>query len=151
MAVLSPWYLCVSTGISNSFSPLAAPKIHWCLLILESHYTGNARESLFEKPTGMSPRNERTTADVVDKIEQIQVNALTYSFFSSFFFKFPHQLLFVCLLRCFLLLLLLSIYLLAPEAEEDNFRSKALVFHCFLVLCRIGDFISPDLFCHGNV
>ena len=55
-----------------------------------------------------------------------------------------HQLLLVCLLLCFLLLLLLSIHLLAPD--EDNFLLKALVFHCFLVFCCIGEYISLDLF-----
>ena len=43
-----------------------------------------------------------------------------------------------------LLLLLLSIYLLAPEV--DDFLSKALVFRCFLVFRRIGEYISLDLF-----
>ena len=56
-----------------------------------------------------------------------------------------HQLFLVCFLLCFLLLLLvLSVYLLTPE--EDNFLSKALVFPCFLVFRRIGEYISLDLF-----
>ena len=56
---------------------------------------------------------------------------------------FLHHLLLVYPLLCFLLLLL-SIYLLAPE--EDNFLSKALVYYCFLVFRRIGEYISLDLF-----
>ena len=36
------------------------------------------------------------------------------------------------------------VYLLAPE--EDNFLSKVLVFPCFLVFRRIGEYISLDLF-----
>ena len=54
-----------------------------------------------------------------------------------------YQLL-ICRLFCFLLLLLLSVYFLAPD--EDNFLSKALVFPCFLVFRRIGEYISLDLF-----
>ena len=42
------------------------------------------------------------------------------------------------------MLLLLSVYLLAPE--EDNFLSKALAFLCFLVFRSIGDYVSLDLF-----
>ena len=45
---------------------------------------------------------------------------------------------------CLLLLLLLSLYFLAPD--DDNFLSKALVFPCFLVFCRIDEYISLDLF-----
>ena len=30
--------------------------------------------------------------------------------------------------------------------EEDNFLPKVLVFHCFLVFCRTGEYISLDLF-----
>ena len=37
-----------------------------------------------------------------------------------------------------------DIYLLA--AEEDNFLSKAHVFHCFLVFRSIGEYTSLDLF-----
>ena len=58
--------------------------------------------------------------------------------------KNSQQLLLVCLLLCFLLLLLLSIFL---AFDEDNFLSKALVFHCFLVLRCIGEYISLVLFC----
>ena len=35
--------------------------------------------------------------------------------------------------------------------EEDNFLSKTLVFHCFLVFCRIGEYISLDLFYFVNL
>ena len=31
--------------------------------------------------------------------------------------------------------------------EEDNFLLKVLVFPCFLVFRRIGEYISLDLFC----
>ena len=48
-----------------------------------------------------------------------------YPFLTTIFFL--HQLPLVCLLLCFLLLLLLSIFV-APDA--DNFLSKALVFPC---------------------
>ena len=40
-------------------------------------------------------------------------------------------------------------YLLAPD--KDNFLSKALVFHCFLVFRRIGEYISLDLFRFVNI
>ena len=33
------------------------------------------------------------------------------------------------------------------SSDEDNFLSKALVFPCFLVLRRIGEYISLVLFC----
>ena len=36
------------------------------------------------------------------------------------------------------------VYLLSPE--EDNFLSKALMYFCFLVFRRIGEYISLDLF-----
>ena len=51
----------------------------------------------------------------------------------------------ICFVKnlCFLLLLL-SVYPLAPE--EDNILSKALVFPCFLVFRRIGESISIALF-----
>ena len=35
-------------------------------------------------------------------------------------------------------------HLLTPDA--DNFLSKAFVFHCVFAFCRIGEYISPDLF-----
>ena len=54
---------------------------------------------------------------------------------------FVHKLL-VCPLLCFLLLL--SVALLIPE--EDNFLSKALVYCCFLVFRRIGEYISLEMF-----
>ena len=56
---------------------------------------------------------------------------------------FVRQLLFVCPLLCFLLLLL-SVSLLTPE--EGNFLSKALVYYCFLVFRRISEYISLELF-----
>ena len=37
------------------------------------------------------------------------------------------------------------IYFLAPD-REDDFLSKAPVFHCFLVFRRIGEYSSLDLF-----
>ena len=61
----------------------------------------------------------------------------------TFLTFFLHHLLLVCLLLCFLLLLLLSIYLHSPD--EDNFLSKALVFQCFLVFRRIGEYTLPNL------
>ena len=44
---------------------------------------------------------------------------------------------------------LLPIDLLTPE--EDNFLSKALVFHCFVVFRRMGEHISLDLFYFVNL
>ena len=35
------------------------------------------------------------------------------------------------------------VYFLVPD--EDNFLSKALVFHCFFVFRRIGEYISSAL------
>ena len=57
-----------------------------------------------------------------------------------------YQLRPLCPLRCFLLLLL-SIYLLAPERIKI-FLSKPLVYYCFLVFRRIGEY-SLDLFYNG--
>ena len=57
-----------------------------------------------------------------------------------------NQLLLVCLLLSFLLLLLLSIYLLA--SEKDNFSVESA---CFLVFCRIAEYISLDLFYFVNL
>ena len=48
----------------------------------------------------------------------------------------------------FLLLLLLSINLLAPE---DDSLSKAPVYYCFLLFHRIGEFISLDVFYFVNL
>ena len=59
-----------------------------------------------------------------------------------------HQLLLACPLLCFLLLLL-SIYLLAPE--EDISLSKAIVYYCFLVFRSIGEYIFLDLFYFVNL
>ena len=62
------------------------------------------------------------------------------SFFSVFFFAsfFFHHYYYQ------------SIYRLSPE--EDNFLLKALVFHCFFVFCRIGEYnISLDLFYFVNL
>ena len=58
-------------------------------------------------------------------------NLHIYPFLTTIFFL--HQLPLVCLLLCFLLLLLLSIFL-APD--EDSFLSKALVFR------PVGEYIS---------
>ena len=46
--------------------------------------------------------------------------------------------------NCLLQLFSVIIYLLTTEA--DNFLSKALVFHFFLVFPRISEYTSLDLF-----
>ena len=92
-------------------------------------------------------RTDMLLADLVCFEVRCLPQSAKFWHFDDVIFKSPknsQQLLLVCLLLCFLLLLLLSIFL---AFDEDNFLSKALVFHCFLVLRCIGEYISLVLFC----
>ena len=61
----------------------------------------------------------------------LYINSLSVFFFASFFFYYY-----------------LSIFF---TPDEDNFLSKALVFHCFIVFRHIGEYISLDLFYFVNL
>ena len=94
------------------------------------------------KEEGSKRRGEtRRSRLQIFKNRHLMTSSLVYVFILNIFFL--HHPLLVCSLLCFLLLLL-SVYLLAPRRRQ--FLSKALVRYCFLVFRRIGEYISLDLF-----
>ena len=118
-----------------------------------------------QKPNGKNcvPRNEWATVGEVKKIEQIWGNVLTYATKHKNTMKhnrFGQKIVFIrckkmwhfCYISPFLSVFFFAsfffyyyIYLFS-YTRWRRLLPKGLVFSCFLEFCRIGEYISQDLF-----